>query len=236
MTATQQPSHEEKTIVGFNTKTRMIIYSGFGILGLVIGYFLPRIAAWALTLPWVPFHGPIKLINSLLNGPWMEWITAAIGLIAGLVLAYISIKESLIATISDHEVQLDKDGHTKRIKRNEIDEIFIDRKELVILGTSGHELLREKHEESPKLVEEGFKKHGYPWSPEGYPYMDHYRRWVLDTPDLPPAINALLKAREKALQKKETADIKDLRHELAKSGLIVRDEETRQYYRSIIKP
>ncbi|MBM7585570.1 uncharacterized membrane-anchored protein YhcB (DUF1043 family) [Bacillus pakistanensis] len=235
MTATQQSSGEEKTIVGFNTNTRIIIYSGFGVLGLVFGYFIPRIAAWALTLPWVPFEGPIKLIHSLLNGPWMEWVTAMIGLIAGLVLAYISIKESLIATISDQEVQLDKDGHAKRIKRSEIDQIFIDRKELVILGTSGHELLREKHEESPKLVEEGFKKHGYPWSREGDPYKDQYRRWVLDTPDLPPAVNALMKAREKALQKKENTDIKDLRNELEKSGYIVRDEETRQYYRPIPK-
>ncbi|MEK3889116.1 hypothetical protein MHB53_17290 [Bacillus sp. FSL K6-3431] len=44
-----------------------------------------------------------------------------------------------------------------------------------------------------------------------------------------------MKAREIALQKKEVDDTKDLLHEIDKLGFVVRDEETRQYWR-VVKP
>ncbi|MDJ1630289.1 hypothetical protein QNN00_02260 [Bacillus velezensis] len=34
------------------------------LLGLVIGWFLPVIAKWAVTLDWSPFHGPLDIIAS----------------------------------------------------------------------------------------------------------------------------------------------------------------------------
>jgi cysteinyl-tRNA synthetase len=78
---------------------------------------------------------------------------------------------------------------------------------------------------------QGFRKHDYPWLTEGDPHKDKYQRWVPDMPDLSAAAHALLKAREKTLEEKNTVDIKELRSELAKLGIVVRDEETRQYWR-----
>jgi len=78
-----------------------------------------------------------------------------------------------------------------------------------------------------------FRKHGYPWSDDGDPHRDQYRRWVPDMPDLPASANALLKARELALQKKDKTDAEDLRKELARLGYVVREEGTRQYWRKI---
>ncbi|WP_445661443.1 YqeB family protein [Bacillus sp. FSL K6-3431] len=79
----------------------------------------------------MPFQGPIKLIHSF-NGSWLRIITTLLGLSAGVSVAYIAIKESLIATITDEKVQLDKDGHSKTIPRKDIDIIFLDGKQLVI--------------------------------------------------------------------------------------------------------
>jgi len=223
-------SNESKTVVGFSKATGILLYGGFGIAGLVLGYFLPKIAAFVIQLPWVPFEGPLKLINSI-NGGWLNIALAILGLIAGLVLAWIAIHEMLIATITDKEVKLEKEGHQKTIAIRDIDTIFLDGKQLVILDKSGAELAREKIDESLKDIRAGFEKHNYPWSSEGDPFKDAYRRWVPDTPDISPSANALMKAREKALQDKNTADIKDLRNELAKLEIVVRDEETRQYWR-----
>ncbi|WP_404450688.1 DUF308 domain-containing protein [Virgibacillus necropolis] len=233
MTA-QKSSYQEKTIVGITTKIGIGLYILFGALGLILGYFLPRIAAWALTLPWVPFQGPIELINSF-SGPLLDVIMSLIGLIAGFAIAYISIRESLIVTVTDQETQLDKDGNKQTIVLKSIDTVFSEDKQLVFLDTSGREIAREKTDENAEHYSNAFKKHGYPWSAEGDPYKDQYRRWVLDTPDLSPAVNALMKAREKALKKKEKDEIKDLRSELAKLDIVVRDEGERQYWRQILK-
>lgn len=223
-------SNDPKTVVGFSKATGVFLYGGFGVVGLVLGYFLPRITAFVVQLPWVPFEGPLKLINSI-NGGWLNIVLAILGLIAGLVLAGIAIHETLIATITDKEVQLDKDGHQQTIARKDVDMIFLDGKQLIILGKSGAELAREKTDESLKNIRAGFEKHDYPWSSEGDPFKDVYRRWVPDTPDISPSANAVMKAREKALQEKNTGDIKELRSELAKLGIVVRDEGTRQYWR-----
>ncbi|MGG4496157.1 YqeB family protein [Brevibacillus reuszeri] len=224
--------HNKKTVVGFSTTTGIILYGGFGAAGVVVGYFLPQIAAWALKLPWVPFEGPLKLVNYF-SGIWVNLLLALLGLIVGLVVAAIAVKELLVVTITDEEVQLDKDGHKQTIVRKEIDTVFLDGKQLVILGKSGHELARDKIDESPSTVMDAFKSYDYSWSTEGDPFKHEYKRWVLDTPDLSTTANALMKAREIALQKKDAKDGKELRNELIKLGYIVREEETRQYWRKV---
>ncbi|MGY0692690.1 YqeB family protein [Virgibacillus sp. FSP13] len=231
MTESKLSLNHEKTVVGYSKTTGILLYGGFGALGLILGYFLPKIAAWALTLPWIPFEGIIKIVNSF-DGFWLSIILAVIGLIAGLVLASIAISELLIITITDREVHLKKNEIAQTIALKDIDTIFFDGKQLVILGKSGYELFRETSDESSTKVMSAFKRYGYPCSDED-PFKNEYRRWVLDTPDVSPSANALLKAREIALQKKEEKEIKDLRTELAKLGYIIRDEETRQYWREV---
>ncbi|WP_280617918.1 YqeB family protein [Heyndrickxia oleronia] len=223
-----------KTILGYSKALGILLYGGFSILGLVLGYFLPRIADWALKLPWLPFEGPIKLIHTL-NGPWLPTILAILGFIAGIVIAYIAIKEILIITLTDQEILLEKDEQKTRLLNEQIESVFLDGKELVILGKSGYELVREKHDDSPKKICEAFINHGYSWLAEGDPFKEEYRRWVPDSPELSLSANALMKAREMALKKNEVKDVKELRKELEKLGYIVRDEETCQYWRKVVK-
>src|SRR5690606_19175879 len=88
----------------------------------------------------------------------------------------------------------------------------------------------------PEDLAEAFQNHGYPWSADGDPFKDRYRRWVPDLPELPPSAHALLKVRERALKEKNKKDIAELREELAKIGYIVRDEGVNQYGRPVDKP
>ena len=62
-------------------------------------------------------------------------------------------------------------------------------------------------------------------------FADHYVRWVADSPELTPSLNALFLAREKAMENEEKEDAADLRRELSKLGITVRDEGKRQYWR-----
>lgn len=64
------------------------------------------------------------------------------------------------------------------------------------------------------------------------PHLAEFRRWVPGTPGLPEGANALFKAREKALKKQGDAeDARELRKELARLGVVVRDEDRRQCWR-----
>ncbi len=224
-----------QTAVGHSPATEALLYGGFGALGLALGYFLPHLADWLARLPWAPFQGPARLIAEF-DGPWLRVVLTALGGIAGLVIARAAVREMLTAVVTDAEVRFEKDGKRYVIGKSDIGSVFTDGKYVVVLGKSGCELLREKIDEPANRWADAFRKHGYPWSEDGDPYQEHYRRWVPDTPDLPAVVNALLKARERALQKKDRADIEDLRKELVKLGYVVREEETRQYWRKVPGP
>jgi hypothetical protein len=67
--------------------------------------------------------------------------------------------------------------------------------------------------------------------PGGDPHKDEYRRWVEDLPDLPAGADAVLKARARALDRGDKEDAAQLRLELGKLGIVVRDEGKRQFWR-----
>ncbi|MCM3267639.1 YqeB family protein [Paenibacillus elgii] len=226
-----RPSYQKPTVIGFSVAIRVLIFAGCIVLGIALGYFIPLIAKWALTLPWVPFEGPLKLITSF-SGVWVTVVTSLLGLLAGLWFAEEVIKDTLRVVVSGETIRLEKDGIVQDLSLADISLVFLDGKQLVILGNTGEELARETYEWASGRIAGALTEHGYPWSPGGDPYKEQFRRWVLDTPDLPPAVNALLKAREIALQKKEKGEAKELRLEVSKLGFVVKDEETRQYWRA----
>ena len=59
---------------------------------------------------------------------------AFIGVVAGVWFSREVIRDSLVISISDEEVQLRKNGSMKTISRDDITSIFLDNKKLVILG------------------------------------------------------------------------------------------------------
>jgi hypothetical protein len=150
------------------------------------------------------------------------------------VFAYLGAAESLTVTVSDDRVAMTRGGTTTEIERAAVSAVFLDDKKLVLLDAEGAELARETSESgAADRLRDAFVGHGFPWRAEGDPFRDTFRRWVEDTPDLPVGADALLKARAKALSKGERADLAELRAELARLGVVVRDERKRQYWRRI---
>ncbi|WP_409340705.1 DUF308 domain-containing protein [Paenibacillus sp. MBLB4367] len=217
------------TVLGLTSTDKLLVGVVPPVVGLVLGWFIPAIAEWAVSLPWVPFKGLFELIVSF-QGVWVIFLTTCIGFFAGLALTYYVFRESLVVYLSDEDVRLHISGAEQSFGREEVSVAFLDGKQLVLIGQADQELYREKHESKNDKVAEAFRQHGYYWS-QADPFKDAYRRWVPDMPDLTPGANALLKAREKALQKDEKEDVNDLKRELAKLGIAVREEGKRQYWR-----
>lgn len=219
----------EYSDLGLSWADRMLVWAVPPLLGAVVGWFLPVIADWAMGLAWVPFQGPLELIASI-QGPWVVIVTALVGLLAGTVLSHLAIKESLAVRLSDKEITLRIHEAEQTFTRAEVSAAFMDGKQLVLLGNEGEELYREKPEAKRETVAEAFKRHGYSWRDRD-PFADHYVRWVADSPGLTPSMNALFLAREKAIKNDDQEDAADLRRELSKLGITVRDDGKRQYWR-----
>ncbi|TQJ19787.1 hypothetical protein FB475_3965 [Kribbella jejuensis] len=226
----------ERTVIGHSTGEKVLLFGGLPLLGLVLGFFLPRFADWAAGRQWVPFQGPVRLISQW-NGWWVVAICVAVGLIGGVVLAAMALDDTLKVTISSHSVDFSKNQKTVTVPRSKVSVAFLDGKEIVLQDATSRELAREKHDqlksEAPNIAV-AFRTHGYPWSDAGDPHASEFRRWIEDDPDLPPAANAVLKVRSKAFGDgdKGKADLRELRGELANLGITVKDRDKKQYWRA----
>lgn len=202
----------------------------FCLLGAGAGGLLRAIAGWVASLRWAPLQGPFKLIASLPDPP--ATIGAVLlGAAAGLAVAYQGQRESLTVTVSPGQVALARAGSATELARRSVSAVFVDRKQLVLLGPAGEELAREPSDLDAGRLRDAFTGHGYPWHAGGDPFESDFRRWVPDTPDLPAGANALFAARQRALGRKDHDDAAELRAELARLGIVVREEQQRQYWR-----
>jgi hypothetical protein len=190
-------------------------------------------AEWLADVRWWPIlRGPLRAAASLPE-PYATVGAIALGGIAGLVLAYLAAADELTVTVTHDKVALRRGGGTREVSRADIAVAFVEDKRLVLLGGSGEELTREKCELPARRLGEAFAAHGVPWRPDGDPHRDAYRRWVEGVPELPPGADPLFRARDRALGKGDKDDAEQLRAELGRLGVVVRDEGKRQFWRLI---
>lgn len=222
--------HNE-TVLGLTKSDKIILIIFPPLLGALVGWFLPTLAGWAAKIPFIPFGGPLEWISEADNN-WIPFIGLIIGLIAGIFFTMYAFYESLKITIANQELKLNILGKNETLTKNQISAAFAEGKQLVLLGKEGMELFRGEIEEKKDIMEEAFKQHGYPWKAED-PFKTDYQRWVVNHPDVPSHVNTLLSARERALKNDQKAEAEALRKDLAQLGVIIRDEEKRQYIRII---
>src|SRR4051812_9821107 len=94
----------QRTVIGHSTGDKVLLFGGLPLLGLVLGFFLPRIADWATGRAWVPFQGVLKVIAAW-DGWWVVAICIVVGLIAGILLAAVALDDILKVTITHQSVE-----------------------------------------------------------------------------------------------------------------------------------
>ncbi|GAA2764978.1 hypothetical protein GCM10010103_40190 [Streptomyces paradoxus] len=200
--------------------------------GAVAGALLPLLARLLLTLPWAPLEGPAELLTSVPE-PALTLGTIAVGVLGGLLLGFTAVHESLSVRVCDTHVTLTVRDSSQEFTREEISVLFRDGKQLVLLGPDGMERARERCGLPWQRLADALAEHGYEWAQQD-PYRAEFRRWVPGTPGLPPGADALLRARAQARKHEDDArDARELRDELLRLGVVVRDEEKRQYWRLV---
>ena len=204
------------------------------LVGGGLGWALPVLLDWLLGLPWIPFRGPLSLIDSVPDQIALP-VLIGLGLVAGVVFGLYALHEELSITVDDHRVRLRRRDTDRRLDRTAIADVFLDGKELVLLGHDSNELAREKTDRPAARLADAFTQHGYPWRTGGEPRAGDFR-WSESAQGLPAAARAMLSMRARALKAKKADDAADLRAELVNLGVVVRDEGGKQYWRLTNRP
>jgi hypothetical protein len=227
-------SSRTTTVLGMPLADRLVLVAGFPVVGALLGLVLPVVARWVIGLSApVPMRIVFRFVAAA-DKPWevATWVGA--GFLFGLGAGLVALSESTKVTLTGTEIRLDGNERAQSIARTDVAAVFRDGKQLVVLDRESRQLFRDTTQASGPGLAAAFRAHDYPWY-DTDPYEALYRRWVPDTADLPPAVNAIMRVRESALEKKSRRDAEDLRADVQKLGFVVRDEGERQYWRPLVR-
>ncbi|QFQ99420.1 ABC transporter permease [Streptomyces phaeolivaceus] len=229
----QQNSRTDVPVVVAEPAWAFVLIGGvFALVGAGIGLGIKFLAKWFVTLPWAPMQGPAELLTSIPE-PGLSIGLAALGAVLGLVAGALARHDALSVSVSPAQVVLERKGKSREFERETVALVFRDGKQLILLGRRSEELVREGCDLNAQALADAFTSRGYTWA-DSDPYQNEYRRWVPDTPGLPEGANAVLKARSQALAKKGgSEEAQELREELSRLGVVVRDNDKRQFWRLV---
>ncbi|GGM21628.1 hypothetical protein GCM10011608_02830 [Micromonospora sonchi] len=224
MTAYGTPS-----VVSGGAGELLALWAGIPVVGGLAGGLLAAGAGWVAGLPWAPVQGLFRWVNGLPD-TYALGGGVALGLVAGLVIGAIGTAERVRVTVDGTRVRLRRGSTERETGRSETRVVFVDGKDLVLLDADDGELARQTSDLPADQLARAFREHGWPWA-EADPHREAYRRWVPGLPGLPDGADALLRARQEALEAGRGDEARELRTELGRYGVVVRDEGKRQYWR-----
>lgn len=193
-------------------------------------------------------------------------ICLAVGVLAGLAFAAHAVRGIAVVTVDlDRATVLLRDDRTE-LDRDHVDAVLVDRKDLVVLGRRAPtpddrpaspaarastsdagtsegpaddapivELLHVRTELATDRLAAAFRSRGWPWHDDD-PWAEDFRRWVPGDPSLSPGADAVLRARAAMVESDKTSDAADLRRELARLDVVVRDVDKIQHWRPATPP
>ncbi len=203
-------------------------WAGLPLLGAGLGWLLSRSVRWLAGVSWLPWQGLIERAAEVRPGV-AAGVAAGIGALAGLLLAAAAAAEAPAVELGTDGVRLVRGGSGRRVP-GPVRGAYLDGGRLVLLGAHGAELTRERTDLRAAALAAAFRSRGAVWY-DADPYAGAYRRWVPRLPQLPPGADALLSARDRAVRAGEGADADELREELLRLGVAVREDGKRQFYR-----
>lgn len=225
------PPPAKPTVLATPTSTLVGSYVLLGAVGAGLGWLVRLLSGWAATVDGMPFRDWISIIASM-KEPYATVGCVVVGAGAGAFCVRLVMRGSVALSVTGKRIIWKAGGKPRKFERAEVGAVFFDGDDLILLGPAGEELTRADSNMEHDVVAATMTKYGYPWS-DADPYLDDYRRWVDDMPGLSLAVNALMKARQKALQENESDSAAELRADLAKLGVVIRETDDRQFYRLV---
>lgn len=201
------------------------------ILTAVIFYYLPFIFGWIEMIPFLSDNQLINFITSIENS-WLNRGLAIVGFIIGLFLSIFIFTEILKMEVNRDYVTVDIFDKKSEIKKIDIQSVFKEGKELVIIGNDGSELLRQNTDYSAAKLKSAFQKFHYPWVSED-PYINEFFKWTVDHEKLVETANTILYERRQAKRDDDEKKVKNLKDDLIELGVVVKDCNNAQLVRIV---
>jgi hypothetical protein len=224
----------EPTNLGYGRGGQALFLLVPALIGAGLGWGLWALLDWLLGLPWIPFRGPLSLVDRIPDEVSLP-VLIGLGLVAGVIFGLYALHDELFVTVDRTEVRLRRGEMDRRLPRTAVHAVFLDGKDLVLVGEDSNELVREKTDRPAAKLAAAFTEHGYPWR-DSDPRAGDFRLWTATAQGLPPGAGAVLSVRARAVKNGKADDAGELREELATLGVVVRDEGGKQYWRRTDRP
>lgn len=227
------PPRRDATVLAFSPAERALVMIGPAALGIALAVLLPILSRWLVDVGF-PVLGVVWRVIAAVDDWWEVAIQAAIFAVAGALFSVEILRRSARVTIGAGEVSLRTGDREVTVPRAEIDSVFMERNELIILDRESRQTFRGESQADPGPLRTTFLEYGYPWRDDD-PFTDLYRPWVPESGELPVAVEAVLSARALAVRKKAGEEAAQLRGSLEKLGYAIRDDGDRQLWRPLVR-
>lgn len=221
----------DRTTVRHSTALHAALWTILPTVGALVGFALSRVPSWIAALAWFPNQAKMTELADVI-GFKVTLVLVVAGFLVGCFLAVMAYDYIVSVTIDDENVTIKRSDEETTLSATDVNCAFVDEGHLVLLGSASEELAREKTGLSLDALQVAFASHGYSWH-ERDPYADSFTRWVDGASGLSQDANAILRARQIALDGGDSADQRELRTELARHRIVVRDGGKRQYWRPL---
>ncbi len=224
----------DKTTVRHSAALHLALWTMLPAAGALAGLVLSRIPSWIAALPWFPNQDKISELAEVI-GFKMTLTLTVVGFLVGCLLA-ISVYDHVVSvTVDTQNITITRSGKKTTLSAADVHCAFVDDGHLVVLGSASEELAREKTGLPQKALHNAFTSHGYCWRDRD-PYADSFTRWIDGASGLSQDANAILRARQHALDSGDSDDLRELRTELACHRIVVRDSGKHQQWRPLTSP
>lgn len=221
---------KERTTVRRSTGLHVFLWTALPGGGALLGLVLAHVPGWIAALPWFPNQEKISELAAVIGLKATVALVAA-GALLGALVALTAYDGIVTVTVDEESVTVKRGDDESTFLRGAVSGAFVDAEDLVLLGLNGEELTRVRTGLKPHRLRAGFDAHGYDWH-ERDPYGEEFTRWIDGTSHLSQDAHAILRARQNAIESGDTGDLRELRRELSRHGVFVREEGTRQYWRT----
>ncbi|MFI5425858.1 hypothetical protein [Aeromicrobium sp. UC242_57] len=146
-------------VVRHSAGYHVFLWTVLPLLGVLAGWTLSRVPDWVDGLSWIPFQGPIELLDQV-TGRVGTIVLLAVGALVGAVVALTAYDEIIRVEIDPSASRSAAATMSRWSSAHRWVECFTDGKDLVLTGPTGAEVARKTSDLEAEEVRAGVHGHG----------------------------------------------------------------------------